>query len=187
MLRLFVKDNMDGSVHEYGTNRHDSLCLQEDGSLHYENLQSGTGTMFPDEGYSFCLSDGTIPDLDHPEYDGCIDIGGARQPEQWILLGANNKESEIRIDGVFPSQEAAAEAMFVLMRGALANNGWNIEVYDGLDHYESEIEITATKSGGTIHYVSDNDICYWDIKKVPDMPGGRALPADFMHAGTFSD
>ena len=77
MLRLYVKDNTSGRVHEYGTNQHDSLVLQDDGSLHYYNLQNGCGTMFPEDGYSFCLEDGIIPRLDK-EW-GCepyIDIGG---------------------------------------------------------------------------------------------------------------
>ena len=77
MLRLFVKDNTSGRVHEYGTNQHDALILQNDGSLHYENLQCCAGTMFPEEGYSFCNEDGTIPKWDK-EYgtEPYIDIGG---------------------------------------------------------------------------------------------------------------
>ena len=77
MLRLYVKDNTSGRVHEYGTNQHDALILQDDGSLHYENLQCCTGTMFPEEGYSFCNEDGTIPKWDK-EYgaEPYIDIGG---------------------------------------------------------------------------------------------------------------
>ena len=77
MLRLFVKDNTSGLVHEYGTNRHDALILQDDGSLHYENMQCCDGTMFPEDGYSFCNEDGTIPKWDK-EYgvEPYIDIGG---------------------------------------------------------------------------------------------------------------
>lgn len=85
MVRLFVKDNTNGCVHEYGTDCHDALVLQEDGSLHYENLQNGCGTMFPDEGYSFCLEDGAEPMWSAP----CIDIGGEENAEQihahWII------------------------------------------------------------------------------------------------------
>lgn len=77
MLRLYVKDNTTGRVHEYGTNQHDALILQDDGSLHYENLQCCVGTMFPEEGYSFCNEDGTIPKWDE-KYgsEPYIDIGG---------------------------------------------------------------------------------------------------------------
>ena len=77
MLRLYVKDNASGRVHEYGTNQHDALILQNDGALHYENLQCCAGTMFPEEGYSFCNEDGTIPKWDK-EYgaEPYIDIGG---------------------------------------------------------------------------------------------------------------
>lgn len=77
MLRLWIKDNANGTVHEYGTNPHDSLILQEDGSLHYENLQCCAGTMFPEEGFSFCREDGTIPDLTTVDgMDEYLDIGG---------------------------------------------------------------------------------------------------------------
>lgn len=75
-VRIYVKDNTDGKVHEYGTNPHDSLVLQEDGSLHYENLQSCTGTKYPEEGYSFCTVSGKPPE----DTDGerIVDIGGDR-------------------------------------------------------------------------------------------------------------
>ena len=64
-LDLYLKDNgANGSVHKYGTNPHDSLILQEDGSLHYYNLQNGCGTLDPSEGYEFCLKDGTDPRQD---------------------------------------------------------------------------------------------------------------------------
>lgn len=73
-VRIFVKDNTDGKVHEYGTNPHDSLTLQEDGSLHYENLQNGEGTL--GKGYSFCTVSGKPPE----DTDGerIVDIGGDR-------------------------------------------------------------------------------------------------------------
>ena len=72
MLKLFVKDNYTGLVREYGTDCHDALILMEDGSLHYEHLQCSVGTMFPEEGFSFCLEDGSIPDREDPY----IDVGG---------------------------------------------------------------------------------------------------------------
>lgn len=75
MLRLYVKDNNSGVVHEYGTDPHDSLILQEDGSLHYYHLQCGCGTMFPEDGFSFCLSDGTVPDA-MDQADMYLDVGG---------------------------------------------------------------------------------------------------------------
>ena len=79
-VKLYLKDNTTGTIHEYGTNRHDALILQEDGSLHYENLQNCTGTMFPEEGYTFCEADGSDPRTSE-EYikhgvEPYIDIGG---------------------------------------------------------------------------------------------------------------
>ena len=87
MLRLFVKDNTTGTVHEYGTDRHDALILQDDGSLHYHNLQNGCGTMFPEEGYSFCFEDGTLPDMSGEFIDPYIDIAG----EMFAQEGADDE------------------------------------------------------------------------------------------------
>ena len=55
MIRLWVKDMYSGSVHEVGTNRHDSLVVW-DGRLEYENLQNGDGTC--GDGYRFCNAKG---------------------------------------------------------------------------------------------------------------------------------
>ena len=78
-VRLFVKDNTNGAVHEYGDSPHDSLLLTEDGSLHYENLQNCTGTQFPEEGYSFCDENGNV-DFECPETgDKIYDIGGNKK------------------------------------------------------------------------------------------------------------
>lgn len=83
MLRLYVRDNANEQVHEYGTSCHDALILQPDGSLHYENMQSCTGTKCPEEGYSFCQKDGTIQDWDL-EYgmEPYIDIAGEYYREE---------------------------------------------------------------------------------------------------------
>ncbi len=79
-VKLYLKDNTDGTIHEYGTNKHDSLELQPDGSIHYVNIQNMCGTRFPDEGYSFCLADGSDPRTraDYIEYgvEPILDIGG---------------------------------------------------------------------------------------------------------------
>lgn len=75
-LPLWVKCNVTGTVHQYGADPHDALVLQEDGSIHYMNLQSSTGTMFPEEGYSFCFSDGSVPDLRKLDEE-YLNIGGA--------------------------------------------------------------------------------------------------------------
>ena len=60
-VKIYVRDNTNGKVHEYGTSQHDALILQDDGSLHYQNLQNGCGTIYPDEGYTFCEADGSDP------------------------------------------------------------------------------------------------------------------------------
>lgn len=80
MLKLYIKNNITGRVHEYGNNQHDALILGDDNALHYENLQDSCGTDFPKEGYSFVLENGKDPRTD-PEYirygvEPYIDIGG---------------------------------------------------------------------------------------------------------------
>ena len=79
-VKLYIRDNTNGNIHEYGTNQHDALILQDDGSLHYQNLQNGCGTIYPDEGYTFCEADGSDPRTreDYIQYgiEPYIDIGG---------------------------------------------------------------------------------------------------------------
>ena len=82
MVKLYLKDNQSGRIHEYGSNQHDSLILQEDGSIHYHNMQNGTGTKFPEEGYTFVLEDGSDPRTreDYREHgvEAFLDIGGCK-------------------------------------------------------------------------------------------------------------
>jgi hypothetical protein len=77
-VKLYIRDNTTGIVREYGTDRHDSLILMGDGSIHYENLQNGCGTQFPEEGYSFCLKSGEDPRIAENwwEVEPYLDIGG---------------------------------------------------------------------------------------------------------------
>lgn len=57
---MWIKDNEGGYVHEYGTNRHDSLVVSGDGrTLSYYNLQNGDGSKYG--GYVFCDEDGLTP------------------------------------------------------------------------------------------------------------------------------
>lgn len=88
MVKLYIKSNYDGRIHEYGTNPHDSLILQPDGSLHYYNLQCGEGSEYASEkgGFSFCAPDGSDPreDEDIAKYgaEPYIDIGGEYYSER---------------------------------------------------------------------------------------------------------
>lgn len=41
---LWIRDKQSGRVHLYGTNEHDSLIINSNGSLDYYNLQNGDGT-----------------------------------------------------------------------------------------------------------------------------------------------
>ena len=79
MVSLYVKDNTSGYIHEYGTDPHDALILQDDGSIHYHNMQNGTGTKFPEEGYTFVLEDGTDPRTSEDYRDEpYLNIGGSK-------------------------------------------------------------------------------------------------------------
>lgn len=40
---LFIKDKYTGWIHKVGTNPHDSLYVDEKGTIHYCNLQNGDG------------------------------------------------------------------------------------------------------------------------------------------------
>ena len=68
-VKLYLKDNTTGTIHEYGTNRHDALMVSN-GALKYQNLQNGDGTP---TGYSFCTVDGAPP---KDEEDHLVNIGG---------------------------------------------------------------------------------------------------------------
>lgn len=79
-LKLWIRDNTDGTVRQYGTNPHDSLQVR-DGVLEYYNLQNGDGTP---TGYSFCNEDGTTHWLsDGPEYD-----------EKYVHIGLINQNPD---------------------------------------------------------------------------------------------
>lgn len=65
-MKLFVKDNTTGKVHEVGTNVHDSLWLNDDGSIHYYNMQIGEGTYA--NGFSFCDENGNVPSFDDIDF-----------------------------------------------------------------------------------------------------------------------
>ena len=77
-VQLYIKDNVYGSVHEYGSNRHDSLLLRDDGSIVYQNLQNGDGSEYG--GYQFCDKDGSDPRDDNWNGDPLLDIGGMKNP-----------------------------------------------------------------------------------------------------------
>lgn len=79
MVKLYIKDTETGHVREYGSDPHDALVLQPDGSLHYLNMQNLEGTRFG--GFRFCLQDGNIPNTSVYPDDAYIDIGGFHTPE----------------------------------------------------------------------------------------------------------
>lgn len=119
MLRLWVKDNTDGKVHEYGTNKHDSLVLQEDGSLHYENIQCCVGTKFAEEGYSFCREDGTVPDTNAVDTgDEYLDIGGCFFEQQPATDSV--ERTKLKIKKLIKRKYGDLDNM----RGCIVNGHW---------------------------------------------------------------
>ena len=77
---MWIRDNEDGEVRQYGTNHHDALVISADGRhLYYENLQNGDGSR--GGGYSFVTDEkGYTPmeDEDLLKYgaEGYANIGG---------------------------------------------------------------------------------------------------------------
>lgn len=59
---FFVKDKANGRIHKVGTDRHDSIWVDSEGTLHYQNLQNGDGCSYKSaidelQGYEFMPSD----------------------------------------------------------------------------------------------------------------------------------
>lgn len=56
---LYVMDKLDGEIHKIGDNQHDSFWVDDDGIVHYFNLQNGDGCSGDgwkngkDSGYAF--------------------------------------------------------------------------------------------------------------------------------------
>lgn len=56
---LYVMDKLDGEIHKIGDNQHDSFWVDDDGIVHYFNLQNGDGCSADgwkngkDSGYAF--------------------------------------------------------------------------------------------------------------------------------------
>jgi len=83
-----ILDTQTGRIHEYGSNPHDSLYVNNDGRyLTYFNLQNGDGSGVGD--YRFVCDDGKIPsesetaDAIHAEV--YFNIGGFDKHSFWII------------------------------------------------------------------------------------------------------
>lgn len=64
---MYIRDNETNKVRIYGTDRHDSLVVSQDGRyLEYRNLQNGDGSI--GGGYSFTDVNGNIPVDNEDEY-----------------------------------------------------------------------------------------------------------------------
>lgn len=50
---LNIRDRHTGQVHRYGSDVHDSLCLDHNGNIQYLNLQNGDGTGGKSAWYEF--------------------------------------------------------------------------------------------------------------------------------------
>ena len=98
MLKLFIKDHETGKVHEYGTNPHDSLIVNDNGSIHYYNLQNGEGTMFG--AYCFCDNDGndlrTEAEITNPAAITFLDIAET-EDESVNLINACGDNIKIKV------------------------------------------------------------------------------------------
>lgn len=108
MVKLYVRDNQSGEVHEYGTNPHDALIVDGDGALHYLNLQNSAGTEFQDEGYTFVLKNGQDPRESKlvKKYGEApiIDIGGTYSPIEKVEVVRDTSWLKKVADEVAPSR-----------------------------------------------------------------------------------
>lgn len=43
MTDLYIRDKYGGRIHRIGDNQHDMLYVDEEGTVHYRNLQNGDG------------------------------------------------------------------------------------------------------------------------------------------------
>lgn len=43
MIDLYIRDKYNGHIHKIGDNPHDCLMVDDDGTVHYYNLQNGDG------------------------------------------------------------------------------------------------------------------------------------------------
>lgn len=58
---IYVQDKQSGKIHRLGTDPHDAIWVDENGTLHYMNMQNGDGCDGDGDdegcGYRFCASD----------------------------------------------------------------------------------------------------------------------------------
>ena len=129
-VKIYVRDNTNGKVHEYGTSQHDALILQEDGSLHYHNFQNGCGTIFSDDGYTFCLADGSDPRTreNYIQYgvEPCIDIGGNGEDHTCVTCGWISVKDRLPEVGGYVVCIAKRNpfSRFMPMVARIEKNGW---------------------------------------------------------------
>ena len=62
LIDLFVRDKITGEVHRVGEDVHDGLWVDDNGTVHYHNMQNGDGCAANshtdiDAGYEFLPSD----------------------------------------------------------------------------------------------------------------------------------
>lgn len=84
---LYVRDKATGRVHRIGSDKHDGLWVDEEGTVHYENLQNGDGCgaesrQDPLAGYEFVPSDFGTPDGELDEEEDCYEDPCEDCPQQ---------------------------------------------------------------------------------------------------------
>ena len=95
---MYIKDLETGRVRKYGSNRHDSLVISQDGRrLSYYNLQNGDGSRWGS--YRFCDDEVHTPMEDETlaKYgaDAYFNIGGWRDEEPAELIETELPEIKI--------------------------------------------------------------------------------------------
>lgn len=95
---MYIKDTLTGTIRKYGSERHDSLMISNDGTrLYYYNLQCGEGSQFGT--YVFCTDEkGLTPNKDEVLLkhgaEAYFNIGGFNDAE-YALRGGEEDLQEL--------------------------------------------------------------------------------------------
>lgn len=167
-----ILDLCNGTVHTYGSNRHDSLRISEDGHyLTYHNLQYGDGS---GEGgsYRFVMEDNKIPmdsqTADALHCESYFNIGGfdkkAKVDKRIIKIAEHyGKDSQLDI-----LQEECSELIQAVSKYRRSND---IEVFKKM-HIEEEIADVEIMISQIKHLL---EISERDIKAIKDTKLERQL------------
>lgn len=89
---MYIKNNTNGKIRRYGTDKNDSLVVSEDGKcLYYKNIEENCSSRYGI--YSFCDENGKIPAEKEGSHDNeYFDLSSLRQNVFGVVLNELIKE-----------------------------------------------------------------------------------------------